>query len=270
MRKQKRRGLIFGMLAIGLAIFTGFLFSSRIAALERSIGDMQPVVIVKTQVEPRTLITADMLEVREIPRKFAHPSYLQSIEEVAGQRVAVTALQPDAILRQTDVAPTSGLDDGLRAISIGVNPVAVLVDRIQPGSRVDVVVSFEDTRLDGQGKEVQTRRTVTVLQDKEVLAINGTPQPRAARQTNDQTQEEADSASSGLFGMGGVDPTAPLQQGQELDADSVVVATLKVTPDEAQTLSYMDTFASDIRLSLRRNDDRQIIPMSPVSEENFK
>lgn len=161
MRKQKRRGLLFGMLAVTLALFTGFLFSSSIAALEKQIGDMQQVVFVKKMVEPRMLITADMLEVREIPRKFAHPSYLQSIEEVAAQRVAVTRLEPESILRKTDVAPTSGLEDGLRAISIGVNPVAVHVDRIQPGSRVDVVVSYVDKKLDSQGKEIETRETRT-------------------------------------------------------------------------------------------------------------
>lgn len=267
MRKQKRRGLLFGMLAIVLALLTGFLFSSSIAALEKQIGDMQQVVFVKTDVEPRTLITANMLEIREIPRMFAHTSYVQSIEEVAGQRVAVTKLEPDAILRLTDIAPTSGLEGGLRAISIGVNPVAVHVDRIQPGSRVDIVVSYVDTTLDSQGQEVETRITRTVLQDIEVLAINGTPVPR-----NVPTEAEAapEEETSGLFGSIGSGPPDSLEERYDLEADSDVIATMKVTPEQAQTLSYMDTFATDIRLSLRRPDDDNFVPMSPVTPEDFK
>jgi pilus assembly protein CpaB len=268
MRKQKRRGLLFGMLAVALALFTGFLFSSTIAALEKQIGDMQQVVFVKQDVEPRTLITADMLEVREIPRKFAHPSYVQSIEEVAGQRVAVTKLEPDAILRLTDVAPTSGLEDGMRAISIGVNPVAVHVDRIQPGSRVDVVVSYVDMKLDSQGKEVESRETHTVLQDIEVLAINGTPVPR-----NDpaaEAQPEEQTTSGGIFGGISAAPPDSLEGRFDLEADSDVIATMKVTPEQAMQLAYMDTFATDIRLSLRRPDDDNFVPMAPVTTEDFK
>lgn len=269
MRKQKRRGLLFGMLAVVLALFTGFLFSSSIAALEKQIGDMQQVVFVKKMVEPRTLITADMLEVREIPRMFAHPSYLQSIEEVAAQRVAVTMLEPESILRKTDVAPTSGLEDGLRAISIGVNPVAVHVDRIQPGSRVDVVVSYVDKKLDSQGKEIESRETRTVLQDLEVLAINGTPVPRNSPAEAEEPEQES-SMSSGIFGGISNAPVGSLEERYDLEVDSDVIATMKVTPEQAMTLAYMDTFATDIRLSLRRPDDDNFVPMSPVTPEDFK
>ena len=144
MRKQKRRGLIYGLLALVLAIFTGFLFTSRIDALQRQIGDMQQVVVVKTPIAPRTLITADMLDDTFDPAGLC-PSLVYSKHDAmsSDQRVAVVSLTPDMILRQNDVAPTSGLNDGTRAISIGVNPVSVSVDKVVGGSRVDVIVSYE-------------------------------------------------------------------------------------------------------------------------------
>ena len=274
MRKQKRRGLIFGLLAFSLAIFTGFLFSSQIEALERQVGDMQQVVVAKTSIAPRTLITADMLETRQVPRMFAHPSYVQSISDVADQRVAVVALEQGTIVRQGDVAPTSGLDDGWRAISIGVNPVAVLVDRVAPGSRVDVIVSYETSFLDREGSEVKTKRAVTLLNDIEVLAVNGTPRSRTTPPPDaEETVQEAETSGGlGIFGPGPdvadtVDSAYSTPYGLR---DSVVIATLKVTPENAQKLAYHDTFATDIRLSLRRNDDRAVEPLKPTSQEDFQ
>lgn len=276
MRKQKRRGLIFGLLAFSLAIFTGFLFSSQIEALERQVGDMQQVIVAKTSIAPRTLITADMLETRQVPRMYAHPSYVQSIADVADQRVAVVALEQGAILRQSDVALTSGLDDGWRAISIGVNPVAVLVDRVAPGSRVDIIVSYETSFLDREGKEVKTKRAVTLLNDIEVLAVNGTPRSRTTPAPDvNAAAEETEAQSSGGLGIFGPPPeTAPNDGGTFSSPyglrDSVVIATLKVTPEQAQQLAYHDTFATDIRLSLRRNDDRAVEPLKPTSQEDFQ
>lgn len=272
MRRQKRRGLIFGLLAFGLAIFTGFLFASQIEALERQVGNMQQVVVARQAIAPRTLITADMLETREIPRMFAHPSYLQSVSDVADQRVAVVALEPGAIVRQNDVAPTSGLDDNTRAVSIGVNPISVQVDRVTGGSRVDVIVSYETAFLDSQGKEVREKRAMTLLSDVEVLAVEGAPQTRPVPQaTPSEAPAEQSSAFSGVLPSQGSAPPVGSAWGSPYGLrDTVVIATLKVTPEDAQKLAYVDTFASDIRLSLRRSDDNSIEPLPPITEEDFK
>ncbi len=273
MRKQKRRGLLLATLAIVLAMVTGLLFTSRIRALERQIGDMQQVIMVKQGIAPRTLITADMLETREIPRVFAHQSYLQNVAEVAEQRVAVTQLEPGAILRHNDVAPTSGLQDGARAISVGVNPISVQVDRVVSGSHVDVIVSYETVVLDQEGREVPTRRTVILLQDIEVVDVAGAPQTRTATAAAGEAagQDSDGGPLGGIFG-GGTDITAPRGSFGSPNSlrTSVVVATLKVTPADAQKLAYADTFASDIRLALRRSDDRAIEPFAPVTEEDFR
>jgi Flp pilus assembly protein CpaB len=272
MRRHKRRGLIFGLLAFGLAIFTGLLFASQIEALERQLGDKQQVIVVKQPVAPRTLITADMLETREIPRMYAHPSYIQSVTDVADQRVAVVALEPGAIVRQNDVAPTSGLDDNTRAVSIGVNPISVQVDRVKGGSRVDVIVSYETTFLDSQGKEIREKRAMTLLSDIEVLAVDGSPQSHAAPAA---TPSAPSAEQTSAFGSILPAQASTSNSGSALSSpyglrDTVVIATLKVSPLDAQKLAYVDTFASDIRLSLRRSDDNAIEPLPLISEEDFK
>lgn len=265
MRHQKRRGFLFGLFAVILAVVTGLLFTSRLAALERQIGERQRVVVAKQNIDPRQLITADMLEVRDIPRMFAHPSYVQSIEDVANQRIAVVPLQQGMIIRQTDVAPTNGLEAGWRAVSIAVNPVAVLADRVNAGSRVDVVVSYETTFIDAQGEQVSEKRTRTVLSDVEVLGVAGAPRTQAQVQAPNASAQ----AQGGFFGA--QPQTSPLtpSTGYEL-RDSTVIATLKVRPEDAQQLAYMDTYATDIRLALRRPDDRAIEPLPPISEEDFR
>lgn len=259
MRSQKRRGFLFGLVAFVLAGITGLLFTSQVAALQRQIGDKQKVVVVRQDIAPRALLTPEVLEVTEIPRMWAHPSYVQSIEDIANQRVAVVPLSKGAIVRQSDIAPTNGLDDGWRAVSIGVNPVAVLADRVGAGSRVDIVVSYETTFLDQQGQEVKEKRTKTLLTDVEVLSVVGTPQQPVAR-------AEAETEKGSMFG--GTPAAEP--RPYEYRLENVVIATVKVQPADAQQLAYMDTYATDIRLALRRPDDRAIEPLPPISEEDFR
>lgn len=266
MRQQKRRGFVFGLLAVVLAGITGLMFTSQIAALERQIGDKQQVVVLKEAIAPRTLITADVLEIKEIPRMWAHPSYVQSIDDIANQRVAVVPLEKGAIVRQTDIAPTNGLEGGWRAVSIGVNPVAVLADRVQTGSRVDVVVSYETSYLDEQGQEVKEKRTETLLSDTEVLAVLGGPQTPVA-QSSSAEDENSSGQRNGFFTRS----TAPTQDDTpEYKLRDVVIATLKVQPEDAQRLAYMDTYATDIRLSLRRADDRAVEPVKPLTEGDLR
>lgn len=259
MRHQKRRGLIFGALAVVLAVITGLLFTSQIAALERKIGDLQRVVVVKQDVPARTLLTPELLEVTELPRQWSHPMYVQSIEDVANLRITVIPLTKGAIIRQSDVAPVNGLEGGWRAVSIGVNPVAVLADRVQAGSRVDVVVSYESTFLDEQGSEITEKRTTTLMNDVEVLAVAGGPEPEYTRAL--PTDEEGEQETEGL---------SEADRMRLLRLNNDVIATLKVQPADAQQLAYMDTYATDIRLALRRADDRAIEPLQPVSEEDFR
>ncbi len=258
MRHQKRRGLLFGALAVALAVITGLLFTSQITALERKIGDLQRVVVVKQDIPARTLLTPELLEVTELPRQWAHPAYVQSIEDVVNQRVTVVSLMKGAIIRQSDVAPINGLEGGWRAVSIGVNPVAVLADRVQPGSRVDVVVSYELTYLDEQGGQVSEKRTTTLINDVEVLAVAGGPEPEINRPLPTGEEEE--------------EPEGLSEQDRKrlLRLSNDVIATLKVQPGDAQQLAYMDTYATDIRLAMRRADDRAIEPLPPVSEEDFR
>lgn len=266
MRQQKRRGFLFGLLAVVLATITGLMFTSQIAALERQIGDRQQVVVVKEPVAPRSLLTPEVLEVKEIPRMFAHPSYVQSIEDIVNQRIAVIPLEPGAIVRQTDIAPINGLEAGWRAVSLGVNPVAVLADRVQTGSRVDVVVSYETSYLDEQGQEVEEKRTETLLSDVEVLAVAGGPQTPVARSS--AAEGEDDEGNGGFLNRGGT--TGNDSEPPEYKLRDVVIATLKVKPEDAQRLAYMDTYATDIRLSLRRADDRAVEPVKPLTEGDLR
>lgn len=268
MRKHKRRGLLWGMLAFSLAIATGWLFQTQVNALEQQIGARQTVVVARQPIPPRTLITADMLETRDMPQQFAHTSYIQNAADVVDQRVTLVAVEPGVPLRTSDVAPVSGLNDGFRAVAIGVNPISVQVDQVQAGTHVDVLVSYETTFLDKQGQEVRTKRTQTILQDMMVLAVNGAPQTQTA------SPAPSSGASSGgsFFGsaIGGTSNTNAAPTSSYSLREKGVVVTLKASPGDAQKLAYVDTFATDIRLATRRADDRAIVPVAPVMEEDFK
>jgi pilus assembly protein CpaB len=167
MSGRRRRSLLL----LGLALLLGSLAASdvagREAALERRIGTVVPVVVARAALPAGEPIRANALAVRHVPARFAPRAAYAAPAQVAGQRPAAP------LPAGADVTAATLADPAREQLGAPVRPgerVADVVavgapDLIQPGARVDVLVT----------REGRPGRTELALQDVEVLQASPAP-----------------------------------------------------------------------------------------------
>ena len=234
---SRRRGIALIGAALVLAALSGCLLFGYLQELENRIGQTVEVVAAGQDIPARTLITPELLTMETIPQRYFQQSYVLNPADVVGW-IALVDIRGGQYLLREMLDQNAGLGPGERAVSIAVNQVTSVGGNVRPGNRVDVLVSYED--------ETGIGTTVMLLQDIEVLAVS----------TLLPTPEE-----------GGVGPTRFLPTG-ELASDATV--TLALTPQQAMQLTYMSNFAAEVRLMIRRLDERETPPLEPVSPRTFR
>lgn len=237
MNRSRRRGIAFTVIAMALAGITGCFVFGYIQELERRVGDTVDVVAAGQDIPARTLITPEMLAMETIPQRYFLESYILNPSDIIGWVTLVDVHEGNYLLREM-VDQNAGLGPGERAVSIAVNQVTSVGGNVRPGNRVDVTVSYEDEASNGV--------TVMLLQDVEVLAVSSLLPP---------------------VGEGGLGPTRFLPSG-ELVSDATV--TFALNPQQAMQLTYMSNFAKEVRLMIRRLDEREVPPIEPVTPRTFR
>lgn len=233
--------------ALALAIMLGFL---AVLLAYTYLRNRQPPVEVVQRVQlpvPMQDIPADVdlrrdmfhqltFDVDQVPRDaITDPDRLHG-------RITLWELPKDKPVSASAVAVRSaalglsyGIPEDRRAMAIPVDDVSGVANMIRAGDYVDVLAIFHDDT--GKLSVVQT-----VLQDLEVLAINGSPTGNGIKNGNGSVQEGE-----------GEKPAA--RRGE--DAKTV---TLAVTAHEAQILALSHT-RGQLRLTLRRTGDRDIVAL---------
>jgi len=153
---------------LGLALLLGILAASdvagREAALRRQLGPPVPIVVVARPLAAGDRIARAALAVRRVPERYAPRNALGDPGAAVGQRVTVaiapgTDLDP-AVLGTPGQPRTAGpvLRRGERAFDLAAVGAP---DAIQPGARVDVLVTYDGpgggpgaTRIALEGAEV--------------------------------------------------------------------------------------------------------------------
>lgn len=225
------------VIAVALAGITGCFLFGYLQELERRVGDTIEVVAASQDIPARTLITPEMLAIKTIPQRYFLESYILNPSDIIGWVTLVNAREGNYMLREM-VDQNAGLGPSERAVSIAVNQVTSVGGNVRPGNRVDVIVSYEDE--EGYGV------TEMLLQDVEVLAVSSLLPP----------VEE-----------GGLGPSRFLPTG-ELMSDATV--TFALDPQQAMQLTYMSNFAKEVRLMIRRLDERETPPLEPVTPRTFR
>ena len=239
MQETRRRGLYLTLVAIIMALVTGFFFFVYLNSLERVIGDRINIVVAAVDIPARTLITPDMLTETELPRQFVHDSYYFNPQDLALGFVTITDIEEGQPVQRNMIDANAGLEPGFRAISLAVDQVGSVGGNVRPGNRVDIIVSYVD-----QGEQALTR---ILLEDVRVLAVNSL-------------------LPSGSDTPGGIGPSRFLPDGQ-LIKDAVI--TLALNPDDASRLAYMASFGSNVQLAIRRLDETDRSAVDPVGLDDF-
>lgn len=229
-RTRRRRAAVLLSLAIACGGLAASRVQTRASEVESQVGQLVPVVVTRTEVQPGAKLKAGQLAVRRVPERFAPRDALAAPEQVVGQRTNgglapggyVTAGVLSAAASDDEHASGMPIRRGERSVDVAVAGGEALTDA-PPGSRVDVIVTTESRSGSGGG------RTYLALQDVELLGA------RAADSTAD---------------TGGDGPAA----------HATTIATLRVTLREAVYLTAAQSFAREIRLLARSPGDRRPAP----------
>jgi pilus assembly protein CpaB len=262
-------------LALLLALAFGAVAALLVAVAISSSGGSGsedgavPVLVAKQAINPGTTITADMVEVRQVPPAVAVEGALRSPELAVG-RVARFPISAGEQVQARDVAAaavTAGsvstdmplsyvIPKGMRAVSIPIDEASAAGGLIRPGDRVDIIGVFDVTLygLAGnptEGTDFDKYLTMTVLQDVEVLAVAQAVTPVVVGESQDGS---------------GQAPRVPVQEVKP--NPKAATLTLAVTPEQAQRLVWAQS-KGELRVALRRFGETGEVPLRPATDTDF-
>ncbi len=191
-----------------------------------------PVVIAKTKLAPGLRLAKAHLAVKRWPQGAVPPGSFRRPQTLIGRVVRAPLAKGEAVLMYK-LAPkgvAGGLSaivpPGFRALTVRVDEVIGVGGFVQPGDRVDVLV----TVLKGLYREDPITRTV--LQDIPVLAVG------------DKLVEEYTAKSS------------KKKRGKKSKKTTVRIVTLQLTPQQGEYLALAATWGK-VLLALRNQGDRE-------------
>jgi len=235
-----------------------------------------PVVVAKNDIPARTEITADMVEVRQVPVNDRSELAFTDTTQVLGQVTRYPVAAGEHVL-STKVVSLTGpeaaaeslsfvVPPGMRGIAITVSEVIGSGGLVLPGDYVDIIAVFDVEFNTGQGDQA-SRETkdrflaTTVLQNVEVLAVAQTIVDAAPEATTTENGETTD----------GTVPPATTESGQrprntEADANpEASTVTLAVTLEDAQRI-FLAEENGTLRLALRPFGEDEVGDTSYLTE----
>lgn len=226
--KQKN----YFVLAFILALFAAGAVYLYLSNLEKTIKDDKEyttALVVKEYIPPRTVITANMLDSRQIVLGSLHENAVQDKDKVVGSVTRVPMYPGEQFIAQK-LAGTGesreglsfSIEEGKRAVAVQVNEIIGVGNMVLPGDRVDVVAVLENKN--------ETHATL-LAQNIRVLAVG---------------QTMSTSSTS-------------------LQANTF---TLEVTPAEGQQV-VLATERGTIRLMLRRATEEDTVKIPPFKIEDL-
>ncbi len=236
------------IIAIFSAILGVFLVMSYITSIEEETAldsNIKNVVVAKKNIPQYSLITSDMLKIKQIPSKYLQPKSISSTKELFDKNAKpkfvtlVPIMENESILSTKLTIPgkETGLavviSQGKRAISIPVADDTSVSGLIKPGNRVDLIATFED-------------KSAYLLQNLLVLSVGN----KIVGELADKEEESGGILADMTEGMGG---------------NSI---TLAVTPREALKIAFARDKCT-FNLVLRSPIDTAVENTPPINQRNL-
>ena len=235
MRMTRRLAIVIALVCATLAALLILFF---LRSLERRAAPIEAarnveVVTPLRDLPAGTIIRSEMVRMMEVPEAEAPAGAVRSASAIVGQAGLVDLPAGEPITSSQLQIPTQlsyRVPEGMRAVTVAIDPVIGVAGFLEPGDRVDVIATFE------VGEVTITR---TVLQNIKLLALGTT-----ATATK---------------------PKRPPAEGEEAEVEAPREeqpnATLAVDPEQAQTLILSDA-RGKLRLALRPKFEEQYIALA--------
>ncbi len=235
MRMTRRLAIVIAVVCGLLAALLTYYYLSKLQQQAAPIEAAKTVQLVTPlhDITAGTIIRSEMLGTMERPADEVPAGAVRSVAQLVGQAGLVDLLADQPITSAQVQFPTRlsySVPEGMRAVTVAIDPVVGVAGFLEPGDRVDVIATFEI------GEVTITR---TVLQNIKLLALGTTA--TAAK------------------------PKRPPAEGEEAEVEAAGKeqpnATLAVDPEQAQTLILSDA-RGKLRLALRGKFEEQYIPLA--------
>jgi pilus assembly protein CpaB len=169
------RSRIIFIAAIIMGLVTTFLFFNYMKQYNQTTTvneNMVDVVAAKQPIKRNQQIQAGLLEIRKVPSLGVHPQAVKSVKDAEG-KFADADIETGEVLLSNHIKASQDeaaivakkVQNGFRAVSVGVNLVQSVSNLIEPDDYVDVIVTIP-------AKDDKQLETSTVLLEKiRVLAV---------------------------------------------------------------------------------------------------
>jgi pilus assembly protein CpaB len=214
---RQRQGLLLVVIAAVGLLGVLLLIANYVSGVSKQVGPKISVLELTRPVAVYSTVSeADLGEV-SLPEKWAPRTALRDPSQV-GQLVAGTDLPSGTILQQGMLIAPPALTNGFREIAILVDEETGVAGQIVPGSKVDVVANYA-----GNNQGVSPSTQVVVSQ----VTVLGVGSATAPGRTAAQAPTQSTSGQNGGLPV-----------------------TLLLTPGQVLKVSYAESFAQKVRLSL--------------------
>jgi pilus assembly protein CpaB len=219
--RQRRAVLLLVLSGLGMvAVFA--LVASYVSGVRSEVDPKVQLLALDRDAPADEAITDDMVRAVAVPARYAPATALRDRAQIVGL-VAGAHLTRGSILQQGMLVQPPQLAPGQRELAILVDAETGVAGQISPGAIVDNVASFEGN---DRGQKADSEVVVPAAR---ILAVGQT------RAKGGQSVDQAQAA----------------------DPQQVVPVTFALTADEALKVTYAESFAQEVRLSLRRPGDRE-------------
>lgn len=171
---MKARGLVL----LGVSAILGFISIAWVQKPAQTNG-MAKVVVAKIPLNYGDRLIAERLKLVDYPKEAIPPGAFDSIDKIAGpneDRVILRAIELNEPVLPDKISGTGGrailstvIDKNMRAVTISVNDVKGVAGFVQPGDRVDVLLT---RKIGNNPVDTTEQRNDVLLQNIKVLGVD--------------------------------------------------------------------------------------------------
>ena len=217
MNPRQRRGIILLTLAALGLLGVFILVAGYVADVRAEVDPKVTVLALAKPAEKDKAISDDMIKTVELPKRWVPKTALRDRTRLIGQ-VASADIPQESILQEGMIGAPPELATGQREIAILVDAETGVAGKISPGSLVDIVATFPGNDQTGVKPESNV-----VVAGARIIDV-GQPALKGGRGVQEQAADPA----------------------------QVVPVTFALKPKEALTVTYAESFATEVRLALLR------------------
>lgn len=149
-----RGGRVFILLGVILAVAAVLLGILALSRSRREAAETPapqqarvPVVVAARDIPANTVITAEDIQITEVPQEEVAPGTVQRADQVIGLVASGPLVKGQRLLMANLIAPSLGnvIQPGKRAVALPVDRVSALGGLIQPNDVIDIVYSVRIT-----------------------------------------------------------------------------------------------------------------------------